>query len=316
MSLSYNYAQYITKVMMSKKHRILVEGKDDKSHLKNLIHTMFGIEKKTSIEIDTAEQIKADSRETAKSNREKIITIYRKTVLKPNIDKLFSLCDREFDSFIVASCISETPVSNVKPLYFTTGHSFENFFLTESVISNALSCHTSSEFKPEALDIFQNNFNQIFKIISCISLTAKDLEIASYPNGKIYWDSFSSINGIINLDIEEWCSLRGDMHSINFKNHYLKYIPIVSSTDLETCIRISRGHTAITMLQRLFAYCLFLAGQPYDESLALREAKAFANISESQITSSLSQFWLNSIQLGLNNYPVSLIDNFSDVQLA
>lgn len=304
---------------MSNKQRILVEGKHDKSHLKNLIKSRIGLDPKMAIEIDTAEQIQGDCRKTAKCNREKITKIHDEIIKKSNINNISFLCDREFDRFLINKSIVEMPIINNKPLYFTSGHSFENFFLNDEIITNALSCHTFSEFKTEAVQIFKNNFSNIFKIISCITLTAKDLNSASYPIGNFYWDSFTSFNGDIKLDIKEWCDLVPDNRRVDFKTKYLKYYPIVCSTETLTCIKISRGHTAIILLQRIFAYCLFLATEPQDKDLALKEAKIFANLSEIQITSSLSHFWIlaiNSDKSYTDLYPVELFNNFLKLQVA
>lgn len=319
MSLSYNCTQYIAKVMMSNKQRILVEGKHDKSHLKNLIKAMLGLDQKIAIEVDTAEQIQGDCKKTAKCNREKIVKIHSEIIKKPNINNIFFLCDREFNGFSIDKSIVEIPLITNKPLYFTSGHSFENFFLTEEIITNALSCHTFCEFKTEAVQIFKNNFSSIFEIISCITLTAKDLNLASYPIGNFFWDSFSSSNGDINLDIENWYDSAPDNKKMGFKTKYLAYYPVVCSTKTLTCMKISRGHTAIILLQRIFDYCLFLAIESQDKDLALKEAKNFANLSETQITSSLSHFWISAINSGKSDndlYPVELINDFLKLQIA
>lgn len=310
MRLSYNYSQYITKAMMSSKQTILVEGRHDKAHLKNLISKLFDSDQRKMIAIDTAEQIKGESKQTCKNNRVKITNIYERSLLAINVDNLFFLCDREFDNFSFDKIISDIFIENNSSLYFTAGHSFENYFLTESTIVDALSCQTVSEFKPEAIDIFKNNFSNIFEIISCITLTARDLGISSYPSGTIYWDSFKTSNEEIIFDLNDWSSLGSlDPKRLSFRDKYNEHKPLVIATDTSVRISISRGHTAVIMLQRIFAYCLFLAGKEQDEDLARIEATQYSKISEVQITASLSQTWLNSIIQGAKNYPVALLEN-------
>ena len=97
MRLSYNYSQYIAKAMMSSKRIVLVEGKQDKAHFKNLISKVFDSNQKDTIAIDTAEHIKSESQQAQKNNRTKITEIYEQSLLAQNIDNLFFLCDREFD---------------------------------------------------------------------------------------------------------------------------------------------------------------------------------------------------------------------------
>lgn len=310
MGLSYNYSQYITKAMMSSKQIILVEGRHDKAHLKNLISKLFDSNQKKIISIDTAEQIKGESKQTCKNNRAKITDIYQHSLSTKNVDNLFFLCDREFDNFSFGKTISDVFIENNSSLYFTAGHSFENYFLTESTIIDALSCQTVSEFKPEAIEIFRDNFSTIFEIISCITLTARDLGISSYPSGTIHWDSFKTSNGEIIFDLNDWSSFRSlDTKRLSFKDKYDEHKPLVRATDTSVRISISRGHTAVIMLQRIFAYCLFLAGKEQDEDLARIEATQYSKISEVQITASLSQTWLNSIIQGAKNYPVALLEN-------
>lgn len=73
MEVKYDIPQYIASVKMSKKNRVLVEGRYDKSHLKNLFFSVLG---NSRIKVDTAEYIKGDCGATAKNNRAKIDKIH------------------------------------------------------------------------------------------------------------------------------------------------------------------------------------------------------------------------------------------------
>ena len=313
MSLELSLEQYLTNVKMSKKCRILVEGKTDKSHFTNLLHIKIDNKLKRKVKIDTAEQLKGDSRKTAKCNRAQIEEIYEKTKGDEQYNNLFLLCDREFKNFDIGDYISEQIDISIENsnLYLTEGHSFENYFFLEDVLINAFSYLTSYEFKNEAIELFKNNFDEIFNIVSNISLTAKAIEIAKYPNGHIKWDHFSISNDLINFSIEDWILDQKDVYCERFKSIYSNNRAVVSKTHQSICIKISRSHTSIAMLQRIFAFCLYVVGKEEDEDEALRETNRFTSLSEAQISASLSQSWLESVNKGSQNYPVDLVSGIS-----
>lgn len=313
MSLELSLEQYIASVKMSKKCRVLVEGKDDKAHFTNLLHIKIDNKSKRKVKVDTAEQLKGESLKTAKCNRAQIEEIYERIKGDEQYDNLFLLCDREFKNFEIDEYISEqTDNSTVNSnLYLTEGHSFENYFFLEEVLINAFSYLTSYEFKNEAIDLLKNNFNEVFNIVSNISLTARDINIANYPNGHIQWDNFNVSNDCISFSIEDWALSQKDVHCERFKSSYSSNREIVLKTDHSICIKISRGHTAVVMLQRIFAFCLYVAGREENENEALKEAKRFKGLSEAQISASLSQSWLDSLNKGSKNYPVDLISDIS-----
>lgn len=70
MEVKYDISQYITNVKMSSKKRVLVEGRDDKSHITNLLNITVS---KHKIKIDTAENIRGDCQVTKKTTELKLI---------------------------------------------------------------------------------------------------------------------------------------------------------------------------------------------------------------------------------------------------
>ena len=107
MSLQLSLEEYITSVKMSKKCRILVEGKNDKAHFTNLLNIKIDDKLKRKVKVDTAEQLKGENRKTAKCNRAQIEEIYDRTKGDKHYNNLFLLCDREFTNFEIDDCISE-----------------------------------------------------------------------------------------------------------------------------------------------------------------------------------------------------------------
>lgn len=313
MSLEYSLSHYVTSVKMSKNCRILVEGKDDKAHFANLLHIKIDEKLRKKVKIDTAEQLKGECRKTAKCNKAKIEDIYSRTKVDKQYGNLFLLCDREFENFEIDSSISEKTIASTvdSNFYLTDGHSFENYFLFEDVLVNAFGYLTSYEFKNEAIEIFKNNFDEIFNIVANICLTARAMEIASYPNGNIQWENFKSSDNCVSFPIDDWYLGKNDLHCERFKSIYSNNREIVHKTDQSVCIKISRGHTAIILLQRIFAFCLHVAGKVENEDEALREANRFKKLSETQVSASLSQSWLDSLDKGSLNYPVDLVSKIS-----
>jgi hypothetical protein len=93
MEVKYDVPKYIASVRMSSKKRILVEGKDDKAHIKNLLNVTLGSNR---IKIDTAENIKGDCRVTSKNNRAKIEKIHSFCEASNEHNNLYFLCDCMF----------------------------------------------------------------------------------------------------------------------------------------------------------------------------------------------------------------------------
>ena len=136
MDLKYDISNYIASVKMSSKKRILVEGRDDRSHVNNLLYVLLADHK---IKIDTAENIKGDCSTTAKNNRAKIEKIHAATEASSSHDNLFYLCDREFIKFDIDKKIIDrmTGHENDGNFSWTIGHSFENYFFTDELVCKA-----------------------------------------------------------------------------------------------------------------------------------------------------------------------------------
>lgn len=97
MEVKYDVQKYITSVRMSSKKRILVEGRDDRSHVKNLLEVTLG---ENQIKIDTAENIKGDCNITKKNNRAKIEKIHMIFVNRHQNIGMFIFC--AIESFAIS----------------------------------------------------------------------------------------------------------------------------------------------------------------------------------------------------------------------
>lgn len=308
MEVKYDITQYITSVKMSAKKRILVEGRHDKSHIKNLLNVTLG---ENLIKIDSAENIKGDCQVTAKNNRAKIEKVYIACKSSQEHSKLYYLCDREFLDFDIGYRVVDLMREHKKEgnLSWTLGHSLENYFIESDLISDAYRYLTNSEYKSEATEIFNKLLPSALKIITIISLAAKDIDKSSYPLGVISWDDFAVDNNTLVFDIDSWRATEYQNILIEFKKACRKYQPIVDASEPVIHARICRGHTAMQLLQRVFSCCLFTSGYQQDKDLAKKHATEFSKLKESVVSTALCEAWLRTIKNGSNNYPLNLVSS-------
>lgn len=310
MEVKYDVQKYITSVRMSSKKRILVEGRDDRSHVKNLLEVTLGA---NQIKIDTAENIKGDCNITKKNNRAKIEKIHMVCKSSPEHKNIYFLCDREFRDFDINDRIIDLMGQHKTEgnLSWTLGHSLENYFIDSEVVSGAYRYLTKSEYKTDAVLLFRNIIPSALKILATISLAASEVGKCSYPLGVIAWDDFKIEGNDLEFDVELWRDDEAHQILIDFKEAYRKYRPVVEISDNVVCARVCRGHTAIQLLQRVFSLCLFNAGCQYDEDLARKYASSFSKIKEGAVSTALCEAWLKAIENGNENYPINLLSSLN-----
>lgn len=308
MDLKYDIPNYVASVKMSSKKRILVEGKDDKSHIKNLLNVTS---KGHKVKVDTAENLKGDCAITAKNNRAKIEKIHGITKQSSNHENLHFLCDREFFRFEVTDHIndlmSETEVDG--NLNWTIGHSLENYFIKEDIVCRAYRFLCGSEYKDAAEDMYRKVFSSALKFIATATLAAKAIEKCSFPAGTISWHNFSINSDKLVFNIDEWKSSNNNQVAEGFYTEYKKYLPIVDKSNILICSRICRGHTAMVLLQRTFSVCLNEVAKTDDAVLSSKLAGGFSKIKESVLASALCESWLQGVNDGKAVYPERLINS-------
>lgn len=308
MDLKYDISNYMASVKMSSKKRILVEGRDDKSHISNLLDVLLVGNK---IKIDTAENIKGDCSKTVKNNRAKIEKIHYSTKISKQHENLFYLCDREFIKFNVEDKIIDLMGDHECDgnLNWTIGHSLENYFITDDLVCQAYRFLCASEYKNRAEELYRKIFPAALRTIAAITLTAKKMEKCTYPLGTIGWQDFIIDNEKIYIDIDKWKSGKNNEVAADFWQDFKVNTPIVNETDALICSRICRGHTAMLMLQRVFSACLYFIVKDDDEALAEKVACEFSRIKEGTLSSALSEAWIQSVRDGKAIYPENLVES-------
>lgn len=289
-SCAYTVDSYITSLSMSSKKRLLVEGRHDRSHLYQLIYKFNPASK---VKIDTAQDIKASDKAMSKNNRLKIETIHSRVKSKDNIS---FLCDREFREFTFNDQVEDLLNSHYcdDSLYWTLGHSLENYFFNVAVIMDAFQFLSPSEYKYKAIELFSKLISSSFAVLAAISIAAKNIDKSGLPAALIDWKDIVINEGYINL-------VRRDAYDIDpecvnsFFNAFDAVLPSVIASEVGVCSRVVRGHTGILLLQKLFAACLYYVGKEDDPILADASANYFCNISELSLTTALAESWVRKI---------------------
>ncbi|WP_299691023.1 DUF4435 domain-containing protein [uncultured Vibrio sp.] len=303
--ITFDIPQYIAQVKMSSKTRLLVEGRDDRTHISNLLHKLG----RSKVRIDTAEQIKGNCQQTAKNNRKKIDVIHDVCRGKKAYSNLYYLADREFEHFHIDSSIEDQLSHNslIDNLCFTSGHSMENYFINSMVLQDAYSYLCSSEYKHDALADFERVLASAYQVVAAISLAARDLGKATFPIGVIPWEAFQYTDENLQIDPTKMRSIGSNIYE-EFLTLYEKWLSITKFSTIDTCEMICRGHTAIIMLQRVFSSCLYsVAIKDEDANEAAKIAENFSKLSESQLSCSLGEAWIRKAAEGESRYPQTLV---------
>lgn len=308
MELKYSIPKYIAKIKMSAKKRVLVEGRDDKAHIKNLLDVIV---KGHKVRIDTAENIKGDCKKTVKNNRAKIDKIHGHCKDSDDYNNLYYLCDREYHKFKIDLQISDLMSDHESEgnLSWTLGHSIENYFFTNEILCDAYRFICGSEFKSDAISVFDASLNNALKIIAAITLSARDMGKCTYPAGTIVWSDFRIDNFDVYFDVDIWNKEDKSDVANSFREGYKKYKSVVDSSDDIICSRICRGHTSMLLLQRHFASCLYHVTAVDDASKANRDANNFTKIKETSIANALCESWIRLAMEGKAIYPRNLLEN-------
>jgi len=309
MELKYDIAEYIAMARMSSKIRVLVEGKDDRGHVLNLLNKLAP---KAKLKVDTAVDIMGDCNVTRTNNRAKIEKVHTHCKERQSHRRLFFLCDREFRNFIIDEVVQDSVTGHEVDgnLSWTLGHSIENYFLSPLMLGEGFRFLSGSGRKSEAVELFSEYFDDAVRKIAAITLAAKELDCANFPSSIVRWNNIVLKEGVIDFGFRSEQNLND--FAEKFVSTYEAFLLVVDRTDIEVCARLCRGHTAVVILQRLFAASLYESGRDREEDLARYDANLFNNVSEHIISSALSEAWINKVAAGASHYPQPLVQLVMD----
>lgn len=302
--LQYDINTYLTSVKMSSKIRVLVEGRDDKSHVSNVISLLC---KNAKYKVDVAVDIKGICHTTSKNNRAKIEKAHEIVKGDMRYKKLFFLCDREDRGFLINDFIKDEIDGHYVDgqLSWTLGHSIENYFLSPDLLGDGLRYLTPSAHKNQAIAHFMSCFEPAMRIIAALTLAARKFGSVSYPCGVISWK---------NLKLDQNEGIKIEFSSIKnpqieaFEKHFYSFETCVKSSELNVCVQLCRGHTAMVLIKRVFAACLFFVMKESGDKAAESEANIFDSLNESLLSNALAEAWIRKLSLGEAAYPLPLVE--------
>ncbi|MEX5574062.1 DUF4435 domain-containing protein [Pseudomonas lijiangensis] len=308
MELKYSIPKYVAMTRMSSKIRVLVEGKDDRGHISNLLQHIYP---RIKLRVDSAIEITGDCHVTKNNNRAKIEKIHGQCKSSLYHQRLFFLCDREFRNFEIGATVIDKLDDHESDgnLSWTLGHSIENYFLSPVMLGDGFRFLSASGFKTQAITFFCQILGDALRKISALTLAAKELGRATYPASQITWQNIVFTDNTIEITKTE----KQIPFQQHFWNTYESFLGTVALTDENICTKLCRGHTAMIVLQRVFAACLYKVSAHIDENIARYDANLFSNVGEINISSALSEAWIRQVKEGKAHYPLPLVNSISAI---
>jgi hypothetical protein len=163
---------------MSRKTRLLVEGRTDKRLFRFLLSEAYARAGEESaravIDIDTAEQL--ISFEHPMGNREKVEEICASVKRQPYSNRLVGFVDREYREFETESTLEDRlPAHRVLGrLVWSRGHSAESYFFEFDTLREPLRAFAVTDYFDPALDRFESVFEATIRLALAASLAARE----------------------------------------------------------------------------------------------------------------------------------------------
>lgn len=182
MPLQYSAETYHSAVLMRGKRTFLVEGQKDKGVVAKLIIALKACKAMVgdNVVVDTAQDFSGLSG----GNRERVETIHAK--LGGSV-KFAALVDREFRNFDLQNANDKTPlhVEIPKNLFWTRGHSIENYFSDPEYVIACLEQHYPEHLPAEYPRIIENAFPSMLHSSASITLALEPNNLLAEPKDRI-----------------------------------------------------------------------------------------------------------------------------------
>lgn len=184
---------------------ILVEGRDDKHALQQLLHQRWNIGylQQLPVEIEVSETIQ-DPELVGLGSREKVETVARFVQEKHGTQStLTAFEDREFRHFATSPVDDQFAKHFVEGIRFwTRGHSLENYVFERGILEEYIASNCFDERRAEMLDGFGKSFESL--ILHAATLTALSCELGDFRTvtSVINRDSFYVRDGVVGLNYE------------------------------------------------------------------------------------------------------------------
>lgn len=192
---------------------ILVEGVSDKSILSHFLLSKNHQDNQCpDYFIDDVSIVKGDEALSGLGNKSKALTI----IGNINNEKLSGMVDREWDNIDLSNLDDSQFVQNGNNVYFTKGHSIENYWFDVDASISFLIRSFPTTIDQAFLKCVEDNFPSILRFAAAFSLTAKDAAVINRATELISYNDISFNAGDFRLSatLDAKLSLRNA--AINF----------------------------------------------------------------------------------------------------
>jgi hypothetical protein len=233
------YRAYIK--MSSYKKHLLVEGKDDWEVFSNFIDQLTdqvnSRSVKKSIFIDRADVFIESG---LPSNREKVEMACSIIEGTPESSKILGFVDREFREFqldpIIVDRINKHYQSGL--VVWSRGHSVENYLFDPLILRETFRDVSDTDFKYEALTMFEVVFNSAMYIACTISLVALMSNNISKLKNSLDWQFIEIQNDTVQFNLQEWLDHIKKTYSFldteieSIKNMFIEFYEVAKKSPL------------------------------------------------------------------------------------
>lgn len=302
-----NFGGYRNMVRMSAFKYILVEGRDDKRTLMYLKQDLFG--KRPDLRIHSVEDINFNN---GKGNRENVEDTCAKISKYKYAERFIGFVDREFRGFDLQTSIVDLIGTHkiIDHLVWSRGHSIENYFFDFAILSKPLRDHSVTLYFEEALDLFQDNLEQILRGACAIGLAALECNLLEVVRHSIAdWSLIDLNTSGIAINTTDWLNVllkkqkirQKDANDLitSFNNWFLK----ISTITLDVIRWLCDGHTGITFLWAAFARCVFEISQKLGNVNPQLEATKVLKSDQSVRFNACASEWASQTKSNTCEYP-------------
>jgi hypothetical protein len=304
---TYSPTGYVVAVTIRRTRTLLVEGSTDKSVIARLTIELrnHGLLNADDVVIDTTADIE-NAPGARLGNREKVEYIHG---LVGGLQRFAGLVDREFREFQLAPPIDHAPYHRVVPpnLFWTRGHSIENYFHTLAIVTATLEQHHPEHLPARYSDILAAAFPGILRACATICLAALGIfKLDRIREVKLidFWriDPTGSVTVDVN-ELQAILAARGVSAEdlALFVGHWHYYSPLLAAADVVLSQWICHGHLAESHLWCAVAALFRHFGMP--DAVATQIAWG---TKDAQFRTA-SERWCQSCAAGAGEYPQEFV---------
>lgn len=252
---TYSLGGYLSALTVRELRTVLVEGKDDKKVIASVMleYEGAGVRLVRQTVVDSVELVRGDNREMG--NRALVELIHQECV-RTGLD-IEAVVDREFREFAIDSEIRDTLDCHAvrdDTLYWTRGHSIENYFFGADYFSRFIKSHFAEQIGPSCLQSCKESFEIVLSWAAAVGLASWEGRLLTRSLGlakHTHWQL--SADGRVRLDVDAYCSAvrtRGvssnDVHKLGVR--ISEFYQMVVRTSTANRRHIAHGHLALELI--------------------------------------------------------------------